>query len=310
MEKKLLIAVDDSNHSENALRYAAEINGMMTEAHFVLFHVQPTISQYLLEEARTKPKARAKLDEMAKVGQRAARALLDRQKAMLSSLGVTDERIKLISHPRRSGAAKDILEHSTAMLYDAIVVGRRGLSGLTEIFTGSVSSAIVDNTELIPVWLVDGKALSHKIMVAVDGSESSLRAVDHMAFILENNSRAQICFFHAAPRLKDFCPVDFEEEQADALETIIQQGDQACIDRFFSRARAKLQQAGIKEHQITVERNDGAMRVGKAILNAFEKGRFNTLVIGRRGMNKKFFTGSVSRYVINRFANGALWVVP
>jgi nucleotide-binding universal stress UspA family protein len=310
MEKKLLLAVDDSHHSENALRYVAEVSRLMTEAHVVLFHVQPTISQYLLDEARSKPKARAKLDKMIKAGQKEAHALLSRHKALLSSLGVADERVQLISHPRRSGAAKDILEHSNAKLYDAIVLGRRGLSGLTEIFAGSVSGAIVENSELIPVWLVDERVVSFKIMVAVDGSPSALRAVDHMAFILENNPSVQITFFHVAPRLKDVCPVNFADEQADDLESIIQQGDQACIDRFFSHAVAKLQQAGIQEHQISVESNDSALRVGKAIMNAYDKGRFNTLVIGRRGMDKKFFTGSVSRYVINRFSGGALWVVP
>ena len=32
-------------------------------------------------------------------------------------------------------------------------------------------------------------------------------------------------------------------------------------------------------------------------------------IIGRSGMNRSFFMGSVSRYVINRTMNRALWVV-
>jgi hypothetical protein len=34
------------------------------------------------------------------------------------------------------------------------------------------------------------------------------------------------------------------------------------------------------------------------------------VVVGRRGLNKKYFTGSVSRYLMNQFSNGALWIVP
>jgi hypothetical protein len=49
MEKKVLIAVDDSRHSENALRYAAGMAESAGEMSFVLFHVQPMISQYLLD---------------------------------------------------------------------------------------------------------------------------------------------------------------------------------------------------------------------------------------------------------------------
>jgi hypothetical protein len=33
------------------------------------------------------------------------------------------------------------------------------------------------------------------------------------------------------------------------------------------------------------------------------------VVIGRRGINKAFFTGSVSHYVINKASACALWVV-
>ena len=48
----------------------------------------------------------------------------------------------------------------------------------------------------------------------------------------------------------------------------------------------------------------------KAVLDEFQQGNFGTLVVGRRGMNKKFFTGSVSGYLMNEFSEGALWVVP
>ena len=41
-----------------------------------------------------------------------------------------------------------------------------------------------------------------------------------------------------------------------------------------------------------------------------EKGDYRTLVVGRRGIDKSFFMGSVSRYMINNLSNGALWVIP
>ena len=45
----------------------------------------------------------------------------------------------------------------------------------------AVSAAVVENSKLIPVWLVDEKSVGQEIMVAVDGSQNSLRAVDHLA---------------------------------------------------------------------------------------------------------------------------------
>ncbi len=310
MEKKILVAVDDSRHSENALRYAAGMAATIPGMKLVLFHVQPTISQYLVDEARTKPKARAQLERLMRRSDEVARTMLDRYKSQLVNRGLAESAVQAVTLPRRSGVAKDVLEYSTAMLYDAILIGRRGLSGLAEMFVGSVSVNIVDNSELIPVWLVDGKPASPAVMVAVDGSESSMRAVDHMAFIFGNSPDVAITFYHVAPRLKDFCPVDFSDAETDALEAVIHEGDQACIDQFYAHARRKLSEAGIQENQITVRTRQGGLRIGKAILDEFRKGGFGTLVVGRRGMGKKFFTGSVSRYLMNQLDSGALWVVP
>jgi nucleotide-binding universal stress UspA family protein len=310
LEKKILIAVDASRHSENALRYAAHIAQQVPEAAFELLHVQATVSQYLLDEAKTKATARAQLEKLHQRSRDAALTMLDAYKSQLISLGIDSGRVNAVTLPRRFGVAKDILEYSAAMRYDAILMGRRGLSGLSELFAGSVSTDLVTNAEVTPVWLVDGKAASHDVMIAVDGSGSAMRAVDHMAFILENSPNTRITFYHVPPRLQDFCPVDFNDVASESLEEIIQQSDQACIDRFFAHARRTLKQAGISDDQITVTTDKGTLRVGKSILAAFQKGGFGTLVIGRRGMNRQFFAGSVSRYLINNLSGGTLWVVP
>jgi nucleotide-binding universal stress UspA family protein len=309
MEKKVLIAVDDSRHSENALRYAAGMAVTVKEVKFVLFHVQPTISQYLVDEARTKPSAYAELQKVMRKSHETAQALLAKDKALMVSQGVAEKDVQVMSLPKKFGVAKDILEYGTALLYDAVIVGRRGVSGLAEVFMGSVSNNIVDNSELLPVWLVDEKSPSKGIMVAVDGSGSSLRAVDHLAFIFGGNPDVTITFFHVAPRLSDFCPIDFSETDTSQLEAAIHQGDKACIDRFYAHALKKLADAGISERQIRIDVRQGGFKVGKAVLEAYRKGRYGTLIVGRRGMGRQFFTGSVSRYLVNQFSGGALWVV-
>ncbi|MGD9308909.1 MAG: universal stress protein [Desulfosarcina sp.] len=310
MKKKVLIAVDGSRQSENALRYAALYDHPEDEREYVLFHVQPTISQYLVDEARFKPKARAELNKLKQRSEAAGRSLLDDCRSQLIDLGVAENRIQQLTLPRQVGVAKDILAYGTAMLYDAILIGRRGLSGLAELVMGSVSANLVDYSELIPIWMVDGKIDSRDVMLAVDGSNSALRAVDHMAFILGNAADVKITFYHVAPRLNDYCPVDFEDDGYDALQEAIREGDQACIDRFFAHARQKLEAMGIGEDRIHIDSREGVLRVGKSILKAYREGGYGTLIIGRRGMDKKFFTGSVSRYLINHFSDGALWVVP
>jgi hypothetical protein len=72
----------------------------------------------------------------------------------------------------------------------------------------------------------------------------------------------------------------------------------------------KFEDAGISKDQIRIETVQGNRRIGKAIMDFAQKGNYTTVVVGRRGVNKSFFMGSASRYMINKISNGALWVVP
>jgi nucleotide-binding universal stress UspA family protein len=310
MQREILIAVDDSRHSRNAVRYAVEIYRLLKDVKYTLMHVQPTISGYLLDEAKKSPKAFAELEKVNRKNTEVAQRLLEKHKQQMISAGIAENDLQLKTQPRMLGVAKDILEFSYAGHYDAVILGRRGLSGLEDIFIGSVSANIVNNSKDIPIWLVDEPGPSKEIMIAVDGSEDSFKAVDHLAFIIGGKSDVRLSFFHVTPRLKDFCPVDFEETDTEALEEIIRQGDKECIDKFFSHAKKRLHEAGIAENQINFKVKEGVFRVGKAVLDEFRQGNFGTVVVGRRGMNKKYFTGSVSGYLMNQLSNGALWVVP
>jgi len=310
MQKEMMIAVDDSRHSKIAVDYAINIDQAVAGVKFTLMHVQPTISQYLLDEAKTNSQAYAELEKVNRKNAEIAQQLLEKYKAQMVNAGIAEDGIQLKSQPRVFGVAKDILQAGTAGHYDALIMGRRGLSGLQDMFIGSVSANIVNNSTDTPIWLVDEEGPSSNIMLAVDGSENSFRAVDHLAFIIGGNTDLKISFFHVAPRLGDFCPVDFEESDSEALEQIIRQGDQQCIDRFFAHARKRLSEAGIQQNQISFKAGESVIRVGKAVLDEYRQGNFGTLVVGRRGMNKQFFTGSVSRYLVNQFSGGALWVVP
>jgi nucleotide-binding universal stress UspA family protein len=310
MQKEIMIAVDDSRHSKIAVQYAVDMYRALQDAKFTVMHVQPTISQYLLDEAKSKPQAYAELQKVNRKNADTAQRLLDQYKSQMAAAGVAEEDLQFKTQPRMLGLAKDILEAGQAGHFDALILGRRGLSGWQDMLVGSVSANIVNNSMDTPVWLVDEEGASQDIMVAVDGSENALKAVDHLAFIIGGNTDLKISFFHVTPRLQDFCPVDFEQNESDALEEIIRQGDRQCIDQFFSHAQKILNEAGIQPNQISFKTSEGVFRVGKAVLDEYRRGNFGSLVVGRRGMNKQFFTGSVSRYLINQFSGGALWVVP
>jgi nucleotide-binding universal stress UspA family protein len=126
MDKKLVIAVDDSRHSKNAVRYAAGIHEVLEDIKFTLMHVQPTISLYLLDEAKKSPQAYAELEKVNRKNTEIAQSLLEKYKEQMLTLGIAEADIQFNTQPRVLGVAKDILEFSMAGHFDAIILGRRG----------------------------------------------------------------------------------------------------------------------------------------------------------------------------------------
>jgi nucleotide-binding universal stress UspA family protein len=114
--------------------------------------------------------------------------------------------------------------------------------------------------------------------------------------------------------LRDTCGLDFEQ-QADsgeeaAFAKIIEKAGRQCIDNFMELARGKLKEKKISENRLNLKIVPARFDVAGAILEEFKKQGHGTLVIGKRGMNKRFFMGSVSNYLIRHMENGALCIVP
>jgi nucleotide-binding universal stress UspA family protein len=310
MQKKILLAVDNSSHSRSAIDYAAQMNQLIPELGFTLLHVQPPISQFLLDEAKRDAQAQVELKKIAARNAEASESLLKSLKEVMLRAGVAEASVELSAQPRHQGVAKAILDVAEKGLFDAILVGRRGIGALQKLFMGSVSAHLIENSPLIPVWMVDGNVFSTRVMAAVDGSESALRAVDHLAFILSGVPAARVCFCHVTPRLKDFCEIDFSRDSSEEMEALVSRGDRRCMDDFFAAALNKLRAAGFDESQIETRTDATFVSVGETILKAAREGGFGTLVMGRRGVNRSFFGGRVSYLVSRDISNAALWMVP
>lgn len=306
MEKKILLAVDNSRHSRNAIHYAVHVSSFVKNLHYVLFNIQPAISLFLKDEAKKSLTVKSQLENIVKKNKEAALELLENYKAEMVQMGIVSDRIETVTRTRKLGLGKDIIDFGQDRNFDAIVVGRRGLSKLQEMYMGSVTSNVLEHSRVIPVWLVDGNVSSTEILVAIDGSESSLRTVDHVSFMISNNPEVRLTLLHVTGDARN---INLDKEPNPELEQIIVRGDKAHIEQFYPYAKQKLKDVGISEEQIEMKTVKGGRQAGKAILDFALKGNYGTVIIGRRGVNKAFFMGSVSRYIINRISNRALWIV-
>jgi nucleotide-binding universal stress UspA family protein len=309
VEKRILIAIDGSIYSRKAIEYTVKMESVIKDLNYILLNIQPKISEFLIEDARIDGKARAALKDVTSKNQEDSIRILNESKSIMTKLGVDEEQIETISQSMVRGTAKAILDYGKQSLCDTIVIGRRGISRLAEAFTGSVTNSVLEHTSVIPVWAIGGDITSSKIMIAIDGSESALRAVDHVIYMVGGNPDIQVTLLHVTPRLRDYCTIEFDDK-GDILEDVITQGDKRCIDSFYSHAQNRFKEAGIIESQIEIKQVTSKINIGKTIVNEAKKGDYGTVVVGRRGANDSFFMGSVSRHILTNASDCAVWLVP
>ncbi|HMK66791.1 MAG TPA: universal stress protein, partial [Thermodesulfobacteriota bacterium] len=128
MEKKLLLAIDGSKNSLMALDYVTHLFHGCPEVKITLFHVLPPIPPIYKEQELSDPIARRHLQEWKEKQQDSIEKILLRAREKMLRTGWTEPQITIRAQEKRVGLARDILFEAEKGLYDAIVVGRRGLS--------------------------------------------------------------------------------------------------------------------------------------------------------------------------------------
>jgi nucleotide-binding universal stress UspA family protein len=307
MLRKILIAVDGSIHSKNALEYVASLFRQTAEVQFSILNVQPIVSQYLLDEARTVPKAYNDLQRVINRQTAESNEMLESARGRFIRLGIESGRISVVSQVRLQGQAKDIIDYAHKHLYDAIVVGRRGLSRVQKAFMGSTSAKIMEHAASIPVWIVDGDVRGNNILAAVDASSASLQMVDYLAFMLGGHPEVRLTFYHVdeIPAVVG-AAIDPSEE---AVATMMAKGERTWQERFWKTARERLEAAGVAGSRIEQMIEPRTGRIAKMILEQAQAGDFDTVVLGRRGAGNAFFFGSVSHYVTEHLTDRAVWLI-
>ena len=156
MGQKILVAIDDS---ENAMRAVEFITKSFTPDHRItLFSVfldtaticdmeNPSLTPYFMAQkgafCLVEDQKRTLINEA-----------LQKAKELLIKAGFEEEHIDIKMETKKKGVARGIIDEAGSG-YDAIVMGRRGLSGVKEFFLGSVSQKVLQSAKAVSVLLVD-----------------------------------------------------------------------------------------------------------------------------------------------------------
>ncbi|WP_052507488.1 universal stress protein [Desulfonatronovibrio magnus] len=216
-------------------------------------------------------------------------SVVDSVKSKLVDLEFPSENLKTDVKVNSLSTVKDIVAYGRKGLYDALVLGRRGLTLLENLIQDSVSSKILDEQCDIPIWICRMPEREyHNVLLCTDGSLQSLNTADHVGFMLNNDSRHSITIAHV-------------QEQS------------GKTDQIISNTLAQITDNGFPENRVFIEVLEGK-NVSQIILDYADKNKFAAIAMGRKCSSSpakglaKYFVGSVSEKVLNNFTSSSLWI--
>ncbi len=307
MKKEIVIAVDGSMYSDQALSYI--LNLFANDEDFYI-----CLATWISASASIMPSVADEKNSLIPTGNQnkkeiSAERYLHKAKEKLIAAGIAKERIRTTVEVSGYNIASTILQYVTEELPDALLLGRRGFRGITEMLMGSVSAELFRKCHSTPLWIIDGKVKDTDFFVPLDGTVKSLLAVDHLAHIFEGKKNIRICLFH--------CTTFFGKQTTCKPELFYEYWDKEWCDKYlsgtgclFQGPRQILLDAGIPDTNIEILPKTSNLEEARSIISEARKQHCGTIVMGRRSahMAKGLF-GGVSDRTIKHVENLTLWVV-
>jgi nucleotide-binding universal stress UspA family protein len=312
---KVLVLADGSERTTMTAGHLKEYLPGKTAKRVVLFHVVSSLPEELreLEEEACCPELLERLKRQADESQKGVLENLEWSKRILVESGMPEDAVEIRIQRARKGVAQDIIEEARKG-YRAVVMRRRGMGSLKNIILGSVAFKLLQSLTFIPIILVGKAPAVRRVLLAVDASPNSLKAVDFVAAILGGHG-FEVCVYHAViglgavafnPEEDASRPLPECEDEDDGLEAYKQK-----VGRLVVGVRERLVAAGFDADKISVKVACGARSRAEAIVNEAETGGYGTIVVGRRGLSRveAFFMGRVSHGVVYEGKQFTVWVV-
>jgi len=156
MGKNLLVAIDDSENAIRAVEFVA--NFFTPDNRVTLFSViQDTAALCEMNSPELTPYFTAQQSSFClledKKKELVNEALL-KAKEILMEAGFEEENIAIKQEIKKRGVARDIINEAKSG-YNAIVMGRRGLSGIKDFILGTISQKVFNTAKDISVLVVN-----------------------------------------------------------------------------------------------------------------------------------------------------------
>ncbi len=290
MQRKLLIAVTGEMASKSGLRFVSGFCTRKEDMGATLFHVTSNPETAWSDDGA--PSMSPEAIRQAATVRRKGKNVLREAHDYLVGQGFSTEAIDVKLQPKRSGSAfRDIVHEGMAGSYDAVVLGHGGYTLFDAVLRGSVSKSLLDLPWGTPVWICRRPGQGRRnVLLCVDGSDQSLRAADHVGFMLaaQPDHAVHVLHVHDPAKVE---PLEYEDVMRQARDILAENG------------------VGPERVVELVHRGSNPLRI---IAREMERGGYAAVAVGSTGADRppwqRLFMGSVSMALFKDLDETALWV--
>ena len=156
MDKKVLVAIDDSENAMRAVEFIANL--FTTDNKITLFNViQDTAALCEMNSPELTPYFKSQQSSFCTLEEKKQKLVnqaLQKAREILMDAGFDENSITIKSEIKKSGVARDIVKKAQSG-YNVIVLGRRGVSGIKDFILGSISQKVFNSAKDISVLFVN-----------------------------------------------------------------------------------------------------------------------------------------------------------
>lgn len=156
MDKKVLVAIDDSENAMRAVEFIANL--FTTDNKITLFNViQDTAALCEMNSPELTPYFKSQQSSFCTLEEKKKELVnqaLQKAREILMDTGFDENNITIKSEIKKSGVARDIVKEAQSG-YNVIVLGRRGMSGIKDFILGSISQKVFHSAKNISVLFVN-----------------------------------------------------------------------------------------------------------------------------------------------------------
>jgi nucleotide-binding universal stress UspA family protein len=304
--RNILIAVDASRQSFEAVRYVGRILPV-EGVRVTLCHVPNTTSDGSWNnDFISCLQTRVAGSHASQAQQRRwVKEFMEQARDLLIGLGHPEDNLSVLMEEQDLGITRDITKRAQGA-YDALVVGRKGMSDVQELILGNIAKELLIDPSQANVWVIGGQPDPAKIIIA-------RRSIEYVGEVF-GGTHPDLLLLHVTGGVKLTLSGQEDATQgADWLKQAKKEFKRAekLMAAVFEDAVGSLVQRGADVSRIRTKIVPGVYSCAVAIIGeALEQGS-GTIVMGRRGLSRveDFSMGRVSNKVVQLARDMAVWVV-